>query len=146
MINIAKLLEDAPEGTKLYSPICGDVELIGIDYSEDNNPYYPIQCEDTEGDDWSFSEYGIYSGKGECLLFPSKDNRDWSTFKVEKHYDFKPFDKVLVRDGNGVWQAEILSRAYYEDGWVYECCGNLVFFQCVPYEGNEHLLGTTNKP
>ena len=52
-----------------------------------------------------FDENGTYLNRGyssrregECMLFPSKENRDWSTFKVtEKHKRFEPFEKVLVK-------------------------------------------------
>lgn len=64
---------------------------------------------------------------------------------LPKAYEFKPFQKVLVRDSNTEkWGADFFS--YYEEGseYSYTCtaCG---FRQCIPYEGNEHLLGTTNE-
>ncbi len=64
------------------------------------------------------------------------------------HYDianFKPFDKVLVRDGDDTkWRCNWFSH-YSGDGGVYRFvttkCG---YAQCIPFEGNEHLLGTTD--
>lgn len=58
----------------------------------------------------------------------------------------KPFDKVLVRDGNkDKWNISFYGfyDIKYDIKYPYECCGNS-FAQCIPYEGNEHLLGTTN--
>lgn len=58
----------------------------------------------------------------------------------------KPFDKVLVRDGNKEkWNISFYGfyDIKYDIKYPYECCGNS-FAQCIPYEGNEHLLGTTN--
>ena len=59
---------------------------------------------------------------------------------------FKPFDKVLVRNGmNCIWQPSIFS---YQLG---DCCYTVSSYpyekeNIIPYEGNEHLVGTTNKP
>ena len=63
---------------------------------------------------------------------------------VPKHYDIanlQPFDKVLVRDGDGyAWKASLFSH-HAKDGW-FECVGS-IYIQCIPFEGNKHLLGTT---
>ena len=58
----------------------------------------------------------------------------------------KPFDKVLVRDGNKEkWNTSFYGfyDIKYDIKYPYGCCGNL-FAQCIPYEGNEHLVGTTD--
>ena len=59
----------------------------------------------------------------------------------------KPFDKVLVRDTNkGKWKPSFWG--FYDidttSNYPYVCVG-CAFYQCIPYEGNEHLLGTTNE-
>lgn len=56
---------------------------------------------------------------------------------------FKPFEKVLVREHDDCkWNADFYS--HLSDG-IFMCvsCG---WCQCIPYEGNEHLVGTTDKP
>lgn len=66
---------------------------------------------------------------------------------MENKDSLKPFDKVLVRDyDKSRWYGDLFLRYYIEGGKTpYECLtGN--FVQCIPYEGNEHLLGTTDKP
>ena len=56
--------------------------------------------------------------------------------------DFKPFERVLVRRTNQErWKLHLFSRESGEDN-KYECLGGVGFSQCIPYEGNEHLLGT----
>lgn len=61
-------------------------------------------------------------------------------------HQFKPFDKVLVRDvDNEEWKADFFSRYYTDYRYYYECVSG-AYIQCIPYEGNEYLLGTTNKP
>lgn len=61
--------------------------------------------------------------------------------EMPKH-DFKPFERVLVRRTNQErWKLHLFSRGSgtYDE---YECLGGVTFSQCIPYEGNEHLLGT----
>lgn len=60
----------------------------------------------------------------------------------------KPFDKVLVRGSDvGCWMAHLFS--FYDTNCItidpYKCISqhNGGYSQCIPYEGNEHLLGTT---
>lgn len=59
----------------------------------------------------------------------------------------KPFDKVLVRDTNGqVWTADLFSHIIDTNPnlrTTFVCTGHYPN-QCIPYEGNEHLLGTTD--
>lgn len=145
-MNIAEILRKCPRGTKLYSPVFGEVELAKVAYDEE----YPITCITKNG------VYGLFTRDGllffdysdtECMLFPSKDQRDWSKFGVsdkEAKHQFKPFDKVLVRDlDTHEWVCNFFSHID-EEGY-YVCVGSW-WLQCIPYEGNEHLVGTTNKP
>lgn len=75
MTNIADLLKDCPIGTELYSPLCGDCRLLkvynglGFDVINDTN------------DVFNFSYDGRYNLNGECCIFPSKEQRDWSKFQ-----------------------------------------------------------------
>lgn len=84
-LNIAELLKDCPSGTKLYSTVHGEVELVDIFHNL-------IRCKLFDG----ISFVGFHSdGRwlecvGECILFPSKDQRDWSKF----HRPFKDGDIV----------------------------------------------------
>ena len=64
-----------------------------------------------------------------------------------KKFEFNPFDRVLVRDSDDEkWSACLYShkdsnsREYY-----HRMVGDAGFAQCIPYEGNEHLLWTTDK-
>lgn len=55
-------------------------------------------------------------------------------------HEFKPFDRVLVRDSEGtIWKCAFFSHM---QGTLYSC-SEYVWNQCIPYEGNEHLVGTT---
>lgn len=145
-MNIAEILRKCPKGTKLYSPVFGEVELAKVFYYGE----YPITCITKNGVYCLFTSDGMlfcnYSDT-ECMLFPSKEQRDWSKFGVtdqENKHQFKPFDKVLVRDiDEDEWECSLFSHIDEED--YYVCVGSW-WMQCIPYEGNENLLGTTKKP
>lgn len=145
-INIAGKLKDCPKGTKLYSPIFGEVVFDHIHNKE-------IIVYLKNAIPRCFSYYGQYLCStsitdGECMLFPSKDNRDWSTFQAPKpKHEFKPFERVLGRDLDvEEWRADFFSHLRDGNDMVYYVCVGLVYKQCIPYEGNEYLLGTTNSP
>lgn len=58
--------------------------------------------------------------------------------------NFEPFQKVLVRnDGEDEypWRAALFS--HQEKDGVFNASGRY-WDECIPYEGNEHLLGTTD--
>lgn len=64
----------------------------------------------------------------------------------KKECEFKPFDKVLVRDNYcEKWSINFFSYMKNEDEYIY-CCLSQCWKQCIPYEGNEKLLGTNNSP
>lgn len=74
-INIAETLDGCPKGTKLYSPIFGDV------YLEKIRPHLAVVVTTESNDKEEFLYDGRYGINGECVLFPSKDQRDWSKFQ-----------------------------------------------------------------
>ena len=162
-IDLKKILKDCPKGTKLYSPLVGEVEFERIL----DNSAYPVTTLYNNGRVLSlynngrvlsFTSEGLYydnaGEEAECLLFPSKDQRDWSKFtapwyKREK-FDattLNPFDKVLVRDTqSNPWRCSIFSHIetdrhlfpYATIGWNYS--------YCIPYnEDTKHLVGTTEE-
>ena len=154
-INLVEILKDCPKGTKLYTPLAGDVVFYEIE-EKDN---FPIRVKlDKEGlnETMLFAKYGgfLYPSYGECLLFPSKDQRDWSKFKAPckktGHFDPKtlqPFDRVLVRHSYA-WRCELLSHYREYKGKLDFYCTNVdyVYSYCIPYnEDTKHLVGTANE-
>ena len=61
-----------------------------------------------------------------------------------KQFEFKPFDKVLVRDSNnGPWRANFYSHLDNNNDAV---CVHGIWNYCIPYnEETKHLIGTTNE-
>lgn len=87
-INIAEILKDCPEGIKLYSPVYGDVVFQCVEERKDKRGgKLLIKCLPHNSDeyppDWKliFSNEGKYSEEGECVLFPSKEQKDWTKFE-----------------------------------------------------------------
>lgn len=150
-IDLTKILKDCPKRTKLYTPLAGEVYFVGIKERDE----YQIDVENEESNGLSFNKQGRYFtefGDGECLLFPDKENRDWSKFKApwykKEKFDpktLKPFDKVIARClNNEIWRISYFSHfANYEDGTYYSCINNFKFIAVIPYnEDTKHLLGT----
>ena len=149
-IDLTKILKGCPKGTKLYSSSYGEVALESIDYSS----HCPIKVTGNVYYLYFFTKEGKLVDTGECTLFPSKDQRDWSKFKrfwdkpkVEK-FDPKtlqPFDKILARDSNKQsWTCEFFS--HINNICKYSIIGlGLSYKWCIPYnEETKHLVGTTN--
>lgn len=228
MINLVNILKHCPEGTKLYSPVFGEVTL----YSVDNRNIDVIATDyNDETTHIEFSHLGrliLGFPHAECVLFPSKDQRDWSKFRIptkkgdvimfngqvpclvtgdysqdkkawvcglledgdfctniihpsewcpcfytfateevkdelfkamdkagytwdgetlkKKEPQFKPFEKVLVRDAESdKWRCAFYS--HFEPNGIYHY-GTIIgmYAMCIPFEGNEHFVGTTKNP
>ena len=143
-LDLCLILKDCPKDTKLYCTFLGDVLFSKI---EDNKIFIHT----------SYAVYSLYSdGKftyeGECVLFPSREQRDWSKFKVLiKKFDpkdFKPFDKVLIRDDDGFeWCPTFLEKISKESPGKYlavELISGCKWDMCIPYnEETKYLVGTT---
>ena len=104
-INIAELLKDCPKGMELYSPLCGECRVLNI--------YDGLGFDVICGDDtvYNFSYDGRYNIMGECCIFPSKENRDWSKFQRP----FKDGDVVFYNDSISIfkeWRDETLFRTH----------------------------------
>ena len=78
----------------------------------------------------------------------AKEGKAWDAEKkqivdLKPKVELKPFDKVLVRnDKEDQWSANIFCYQVRDN--MYYCLGECYWRYCIPYEGNEHLLGTTN--
>ena len=134
MINIAQLLKDAPKGLKLYSPIFGEVNFVGVD----KQSAYPINVTDCKGNGKLFTEFGVYFAEhpnAECLLFPSKEVRTWEGWKLPVQPKFNVGDDI--KTGNTidtVAEVDYATRSY--------CCksGRTIWFE------NQDLWKLVSKP
>lgn len=83
-INIAKILKDKPQGTKLYSSACGKCELKEADDKIFKVSFYSSKFGFMNGGEGIFDKNGNLYDDGECIVFPSKEMRDWSKFAWKK--------------------------------------------------------------
>lgn len=148
-LNLVEILKDCPKGTKLYSTMYGEVEYERLKYGSNHPVIVKLKNEQFE----NFTSTGRWteSFDGECILFPSKDQRDWSKFKPKQpKFDPKtlqPFDRVLVRDNNDNserWRCDLFS--HISTGCFRFICAGNGYHYCIPYnDDTKHLVGTTDE-
>ena len=154
-LNLVEILKDCPEGTKLYTPIWG--EVVFIEVRKNKNCPYPICINTNAASSYTYlakdGRYLINREESECILFPSKDQRDWSKFTVpwlkKERFDPKtlqPFDKVLVKYlEDDYWTCDLFSNIT-KDGKIYPyLCVSGVYKYCIPYNDDTKHLVATNK-
>lgn len=122
-MNIAEILKYCPKGTKLYSTAFGEVELINV-YSSAGT----ILVQNINNTHFTFYNNGSYILDGECILFPSKDQRDWEEFRLPvKRGD-------IMMDG--------YSCAFITNG-RFDSCNRLIYICGIDRDGN--LMVSRNK-
>ena len=157
-LDLTKILEGCPTGTKFYSTIFGNVSFEEIDLDCE----YPIIM--SQGIiTMPITKEGIYAldYDGKCTLFPDKNQRDWSKF--ERFWDktkgekfdpktFQPFDKVLARCTESEWMPTLFGflidtankdpLSPFVNGERVVCV-DIGYQQCIPYnDETEYLVGT----
>lgn len=145
-IDLTKILEGCPEGTEFYSSVFGNVRFVKI-------TLFNTILMMTTTTYKSFAKDGrLYDGVGECTLFPSKDQRDWSKF--ERFWDkskterfdpktLEPYDRVLVRDATSrCWKIDFYGYNTNPYVGLIDCASGSKPY-CIPYnEETKHLLDT----
>lgn len=103
-INIVEILKDKPQGTKLYSSACGKCKLEEVDDKSFKISFYNSKFGFMNGGEGYLDKNGKLYDDGECVVFPSREMRDWSKFAWKKgdvlisndsdeHIIFKGFSK-----------------------------------------------------
>lgn len=127
-INIAEILKDCQKGMKLYSPIYSEIELLKVN----SNYTYPICITIGIDSTGTFTSDGrLYEQyhSTECILFPSREMRDWTKF-------FKRGD-IVIKDGGGM--------AAVFDGWAndtYTEFNTTINLYCDNNTGEEEVCTT----
>ena len=151
-IDLTKILKDCPKGWKLYSPLCGEVKFDSIT----ENSEFPITVLNETMGIYLTREGTYCTGieEAECILFPSKDQRDWSKFTApwykKDKFDpktLKAFDRVLVRhECYHRWRCEFYSYIHDDNGSYPYVAISGAYKRCIPYnEETKHLVGTTDE-
>lgn len=159
-INLAEILKDCPENTEFYcSEIDQNVKFMGIEYLDcDGIAFSPGDSYTMVNDNHAryyicVNRYGSIFSKGKTpIIFPSKEQRDWSKFKCPKpKFDpktLKPFDKVLCRQNTTNWQCNMFSHVVGDWGKInypFHCFSN-IFMYAIPYnDDTKHLVGTADE-
>lgn len=124
--------------------ICWGKYYIGFSF---NNEGKLIQTFKNYTADCSSDRLATEEEKQQLFDALAKEGKAWDAEKKEvvglkPKVEFKPFDKVLVRDNeDDIWEVSLFG---YKDELYYRCDNGIPWIQCIPYDGNEHLLGTTN--
>lgn len=130
-INVAEILKDKPENTKLYSPIFGDVYFSYIEDSIINVKHHGGIAKFFDN-----SRYYNYP-ESEPLLFPSKEMRDWNKFSWKKG------DVLASNDGK-----ETIFFVRFTDDTYTKFVGKYVWGEYVPayrrFSEKEETLLTKN--
>mgnify|MGYP007069321770 FL=1 len=82
--NIVEILKDKPQGTKLYSSACGKCKLESVDDKSFKISFYNSKFGFMNGGEGYLDKNGKLYDDGECVVFPSKEMRDWSKFAWKK--------------------------------------------------------------
>ena len=149
-LDLTIILDGCPKGTEFHSNIYGKIIFEGITCSPNDN--FPIVFRDCQGGCVFLPKSGKYDYENaECIVFPSKEQRDWSKF--ERFWDkskaerfdpktLQPFDKILARDCHDeLWNIDLFShkngniaRGLFSN-WCY----------VIPFnEETKHLIGTSD--
>lgn len=137
------IYKEGAEKTHRYCSVCLNIGNILFTGHEN------VVCDDK---DIISIRYATESEKGVLLeTLKESDEKEAKEylkrfFNIEWEHKFKPFDKVLVRDSDDdEWYADFFSHYDKMHPHRYLCITRF-YKQCIPYKGNEHLLGTTDNP
>ena len=154
-LNLCEILKDCPKGEKFWSPMLGAVVLYDID--NEKKRVYILLKTDNDIQMYINADATLTLGdvtSPEIMLYPSKEQRDWSKFTApwykKERFDpktLKAFDKIVVRNiQSNTWRIEYFSH-------IDERCKPYPFYcladnyaYCVPYnDDTKHLVGTTDE-
>ena len=151
-IDLTKILKNCPKGWEFYSPFMGDVKFYEVDQKV-NTVVVILKS----GGLCDFNEDGTIALEGitsdEIMLYPSRDQRDWSKFTAPwyKNEKFDPntlktFDRVLTRHFDDErWEINFYSYTNPNWLWPYTCMDKSYKY-CIPYnDDTKHLVGTTDE-
>ena len=112
-------------------------DILGVSFKRIRRIVYMLN------NGYDMSELLSLSKKDDSFMFAEEtDSEKKQIVDLKPKVDeLKPFDRVLVRDfEDQAWQVSLFS---YKDSDSYYCCNGCAWNQCIPYIGNESLLGTT---
>lgn len=150
-IDLTKILKNCPKGTKLYSSIWGEIYFEKVHEGD----RHPITATTKGSCIATFTKEGFHYADedGECILFPSKEQRDWNKFSApwykKEKFDpktLKPFDKVLSFWDN-TWWCDFFSHVNENNKpRFFGCLTTGYQSKCIPYnDETKHIAGTSEE-
>ena len=146
-INLTKILKNCPVGWKFWSPLLGNVEFHYICQAG-------VRVKTIKGDSWKLNQDGTAKigadiASPEIMLYPSKEQKDWSKFTApwlkKERFDpktFQSFNKVLIKYEDNVWLCSFFS--HHKD--VIDSYPTHACVYCIPYnDDTKHLIGTKDE-
>ena len=106
--NIVEILKDKPQGTKLYSSACGKCKLESVDDKSFKISFYNSKFGFMNGGEGYLDKNGKLYDDGECVVFPSKEMRDWHKFAWKKG------DVLISNDG----KKEVFFNGFTDDTYA----------------------------
>ena len=107
-INVVAILKDKPQGTKLYSSACGKCKLESVDDKSFKISFYNSKFGFMNGGEGYLDKNGKLYDDGECVVFPSKEMRDWNKFAWKKG------DVLISNDG----KKEVFFNGFTDDTYA----------------------------
>lgn len=161
-LEIEKPQQEFKDGDILVNPSAsfgGYYIFISKEYDKHNLNYYVAV--DNVLDNLYFPNGSPWCGKNEVIRYATeeekqrlfdaltKEGKRWNAERkiiedAKKEYQFKPFEKVLARDSkDSLWHIDLYEGMLGDDSEYNYSCMASDWVYCIPYEGNEQLLGTT---
>ena len=150
-LNLCEILKNCPQGETFWSPLLGDVKFYNVN-QRDNVIYVTTKALIT----WKINADGTITiddiTSEEVMLYPSREQRDWTKVKYEKKERFDPktlkaFDRVIIRNARDVWTCTLFSHISNKPDarYIYVTCES-VHKYCIPYnDETKHLVGTKDE-
>lgn len=107
-INITTILKNKPKGTKLYSTVHGECTFEAITDEIFKIHFCTSKFGLMQAGECTLIKFGNMFDDGECVVFPSKEMRDWSKFQWEK-------GNVLISNDGGT---EVIFDKWYNDTYT----------------------------
>lgn len=153
-LNLCKILKYCPQGEIFWSPMLGNVKFDSI-YHERQIVYVISET----GATWHLNSDATitldYVTSAEIMLYPSKEQRDWSKFTApwlkKERFDpktLKPFDRVIARyTPNSKWRCTFFSHLIDDERCIHKyITSDYSYPFCIPYnDETKHLVGTTEE-
>ena len=150
-LNLCEILKNCPQGETFWSPLLGDVKFYNVN-QRDNVIYVTTKALIT----WKINADGTITiddiTSEEVMLYPSREQRDWTKVKYEKKERFDPktlkaFDRVIIRNARDVWTCTLFSHISNKPDarYIYVTCES-VHKYCIPYnDETKRLVGTKDE-